>query len=158
MSFIPHQIDDDSGIGTQFAVADINGDGLLDVVTRNKKGVYVFEQVRGPAVKRPLQPERVNPHEPSDRRGPARTASKTTAFATLSATPAASSRRFMTPSTATAPSVTSWPATSRRPDSWPTAMRGPRGRPGVCLAVCGPGVFNAATPLATAFTDSVPSC
>src|SRR5438067_5023317 len=30
------------------------------------------------------------------------------------------------------------------------------GRPGVCLAVCGPGVFNAITPLATAFTDSVP--
>lgn len=30
------------------------------------------------------------------------------------------------------------------------------GRPGVCLAVCGPGVFNAATPLASAFTDSVP--
>jgi thiamine pyrophosphate-dependent acetolactate synthase large subunit-like protein len=30
------------------------------------------------------------------------------------------------------------------------------GRPGACLAVCGPGVFNAATPLATAFTDSVP--
>src|SRR5262249_4028648 len=30
------------------------------------------------------------------------------------------------------------------------------GRPGLCLAVCGPGVLNAATPLATAFTDSVP--
>src|SRR5437016_11518736 len=30
------------------------------------------------------------------------------------------------------------------------------GRPGVALAVCGPGVLNAATPLATAFTDSVP--
>jgi thiamine pyrophosphate-dependent acetolactate synthase large subunit-like protein len=30
------------------------------------------------------------------------------------------------------------------------------GRPGVCLAVCGPGVMNAATPLATAFTDSTP--
>jgi acetolactate synthase-1/2/3 large subunit len=30
------------------------------------------------------------------------------------------------------------------------------GRPGVCLAVCGPGVFNAATPLSAAFTDSVP--
>src|SRR5437868_15291364 len=30
------------------------------------------------------------------------------------------------------------------------------GRPGVCLAVCGPGVFNAATPLTTAFTDSTP--
>src|SRR6516165_2137965 len=30
------------------------------------------------------------------------------------------------------------------------------GRPGVCLAVCGPGVLNAATPLAAAFTDSIP--
>jgi len=30
------------------------------------------------------------------------------------------------------------------------------GEPGVCLAVCGPGVLNAATPLATAFTDSIP--
>ncbi|CAN5245627.1 acetolactate synthase large subunit [soil metagenome] len=30
------------------------------------------------------------------------------------------------------------------------------GRTGVCLAVCGPGVLNAATPLATAFTDSIP--
>jgi len=30
------------------------------------------------------------------------------------------------------------------------------GRPGVCLAVCGPGVYNAATPLATAYTDAVP--
>src|SRR5215470_4069085 len=30
------------------------------------------------------------------------------------------------------------------------------GQPGVCLAVCGPGVYNAATPLATSFSDSVP--
>ena len=30
------------------------------------------------------------------------------------------------------------------------------GRPGVCLAVCGPGVFNSATPLSAAFTDSTP--
>ncbi len=30
------------------------------------------------------------------------------------------------------------------------------GRPGVCLAVCGPGVLNAATPLMTAYTDSIP--
>jgi thiamine pyrophosphate-dependent acetolactate synthase large subunit-like protein len=30
------------------------------------------------------------------------------------------------------------------------------GKPGVCLAVCGPGVFNAATPLSAAFTDSTP--
>jgi len=30
------------------------------------------------------------------------------------------------------------------------------GKPGVCLAVCGPGVYNAATALATSFTDSIP--
>jgi acetolactate synthase-1/2/3 large subunit len=30
------------------------------------------------------------------------------------------------------------------------------GEPGVCIAVCGPGVLNAATPLATSFTDSIP--
>ena len=41
-----HQIDDDSGVGTQFEVADVNGDGFLDVVTSNKKGVYYFEQSR----------------------------------------------------------------------------------------------------------------
>ncbi len=41
-----HQIDDDSGVGTQFEVTDVNGDGLLDVVTSNKKGVYYFEQSR----------------------------------------------------------------------------------------------------------------
>jgi acetolactate synthase-1/2/3 large subunit len=30
------------------------------------------------------------------------------------------------------------------------------GRPGVCITVCGPGAFNAATPIASAFSDSVP--
>jgi thiamine pyrophosphate-dependent acetolactate synthase large subunit-like protein len=30
------------------------------------------------------------------------------------------------------------------------------GKPGVCVAVCGPGVLNTATPLATSFTDSIP--
>jgi len=42
----PHLIDDDSGVGTQFDVADVDGDGLLDVVTSNKKGVFLFLQVR----------------------------------------------------------------------------------------------------------------
>jgi len=41
-----HTIDETSGVGTQFEVADVDGDGLLDVVTSNKKGVYYFRQVR----------------------------------------------------------------------------------------------------------------
>lgn len=43
-SFLPNVIDDDSGIGTQFEVVDINGDGRLDVVTSNKKGVFILLQ------------------------------------------------------------------------------------------------------------------
>jgi hypothetical protein len=46
LAFTPREIDDQSGIGTQFVVADFNGDGLLDIVTANKKGVFLFEQVR----------------------------------------------------------------------------------------------------------------
>jgi hypothetical protein len=46
ITFKPHVIDDDSGIGTQFVVTDVNGDKLPDVVTANKKGVFLFEQVR----------------------------------------------------------------------------------------------------------------
>lgn len=45
-SFTPREIDDQSGIGTQFTVLDYNGDGLLDIVTANKKGVFLFEQSR----------------------------------------------------------------------------------------------------------------
>ena len=44
--FTPMLIDDDSGIGTQFAVGDINGDGLLDIIVSNKKGVRVIVQQR----------------------------------------------------------------------------------------------------------------
>ncbi len=46
ITFTPHEIDDDSGIGTQFYVGDVNGDGVPDVVTSNKKGTFLFEQVR----------------------------------------------------------------------------------------------------------------
>ncbi len=46
VQWVRHVIDSDSGVGTQFLVADINGDGLLDVITSNKKGVYCFEQQR----------------------------------------------------------------------------------------------------------------
>ena len=45
-TWIRHQFDDDSGIGTQFQVADVNSDGWLDVVSSNKKGVFYFRQAR----------------------------------------------------------------------------------------------------------------
>jgi hypothetical protein len=42
---IPHEIDDNSGVGTQFTVTDINGDKKLDIIIANKKGVFLFEQM-----------------------------------------------------------------------------------------------------------------
>jgi len=44
--FTPHKIDDDSGVGTQFVVGSMHGDKRPDVVIANKKGVFLFEQVR----------------------------------------------------------------------------------------------------------------
>jgi hypothetical protein len=41
-TWTPHQIDDNSGVGLQVVVEDINGDRLLDIITANKKGVQVF--------------------------------------------------------------------------------------------------------------------
>ena len=42
--FTPHLVDDASGVGTQVVAADVNGDGLVDIVTGNKKGAFVFLQ------------------------------------------------------------------------------------------------------------------
>jgi putative membrane-bound dehydrogenase-like protein len=44
--WIKHEIDEDSGVGTQFDVGDLNGDGLLDIAISNKKGSFVFLQKR----------------------------------------------------------------------------------------------------------------
>lgn len=41
-----HQIDDDSGVGVHVVAEDITGDGLIDIIIANKKGVFVFEQER----------------------------------------------------------------------------------------------------------------
>jgi hypothetical protein len=45
-TWIPHLIDDNSGVGLQVLVQDMNGDGLPDIVVANKKGVFFFEQRR----------------------------------------------------------------------------------------------------------------
>jgi hypothetical protein len=41
VDFIPYLIDDNSGVGTQVIAADLNGDGLADIVVGNKKGTFV---------------------------------------------------------------------------------------------------------------------
>ncbi len=44
--FIPHKIEEgvDTGVGTQFLVTDMNGDGKLDLVLSNKKGTNLLLQ------------------------------------------------------------------------------------------------------------------
>jgi hypothetical protein len=44
VDFVPYQIDDNSGIGTQVVAGDINGDKRPDIVVGNKKGTFVFLQ------------------------------------------------------------------------------------------------------------------
>lgn len=60
VDFIPYLIDSDSGVGTDVTAADINGDGLIDIVVGNKKGTFVHLQKRTetasiPMPRRPLR-------------------------------------------------------------------------------------------------------
>ena len=41
VDFIPHLIDNDSGVGTQVDAVDLNGDGLIDIVVGNKLGAFI---------------------------------------------------------------------------------------------------------------------
>jgi hypothetical protein len=42
VDYLPYLVDDNSGVGTQVAAGDVNGDGLPDIVAGNKKGGFVF--------------------------------------------------------------------------------------------------------------------
>ncbi len=44
--FVPHLVDDNSGVGLQIATADVNADGHLDILTASKLGTFLFRQVR----------------------------------------------------------------------------------------------------------------
>ncbi len=44
VTYTPHLIDNDSGVGTQVTVTDINADGKPDVLVGNKKGQFILLQ------------------------------------------------------------------------------------------------------------------
>ncbi|HWK56487.1 MAG TPA: VCBS repeat-containing protein [Parapedobacter sp.] len=44
-TWVMHIIDEDSGVGLNNVVEDLNGDGLRDIVVANKKGVFYFERL-----------------------------------------------------------------------------------------------------------------
>jgi hypothetical protein len=42
VDWVPHLIDDDSGVGRQIGIGDVNGDTRPDIVISNKKGAFIF--------------------------------------------------------------------------------------------------------------------
>ena len=60
---MPYLIDNDSGIGVDVLVEDLNGDGRLDVVSASKRGVSPFPEWR---YSRPGQRDGVSRGRPYD--------------------------------------------------------------------------------------------
>ena len=46
VDFVPHLVDDESGVGVDVQVGDVNGDALPDIVVGNKAGVFILTQER----------------------------------------------------------------------------------------------------------------
>jgi hypothetical protein len=44
-TWTPHLINEGTGVGTQFEVADITGNGKYDIITSNKKGTHILENI-----------------------------------------------------------------------------------------------------------------
>lgn len=93
VDWVPHLIDNDSGVGRQIGVADINGDGTPDFIIGNKKGAFAFTATRRKVSAdewNKAQPkvlfadagkEAVNPKDVVVRTGPPREAEKAKAAA-----------------------------------------------------------------------------
>ncbi|MBN2506479.1 MAG: VCBS repeat-containing protein [Verrucomicrobia bacterium] len=60
--FIPYLIDDNSGVGTQVAAADLNADHRPDVIVGNKKGVFVFLHEARPATREQWEKTQPKPY------------------------------------------------------------------------------------------------
>lgn len=46
--FVPRLVSEDSGVGVDVVIADVNNDGWLDIVSGNKRGVFIHRQDRFP--------------------------------------------------------------------------------------------------------------
>lgn len=47
IGWVPHFVDEDSGVGVEVKVTDLDDDGTPDIVTSSKKGLLVHRQVKG---------------------------------------------------------------------------------------------------------------
>ena len=55
--YVPHMIDDRSGVGVQISAVDINRDGRTDILTASKLGSFVFINNRPDRHRSPLSPQ-----------------------------------------------------------------------------------------------------
>lgn len=51
VDWVPNLIDDNSGVGRQIGLGDVNGDGRPDIVIGNKKGAFVFTNQSKPVTR-----------------------------------------------------------------------------------------------------------
>ncbi len=42
VEWVPHLINNNSGVGTQIVATDVNGDGKVDILTAARKGAFIF--------------------------------------------------------------------------------------------------------------------